>query len=341
MTELQAFLVAADELHFGRAAERLRVSPSRVSQLIRSLETRVGASLFERTTRRVELTTIGAHLYADLTRVYDDLHASLRRAQSAASGLTGKVTIGYLTHCQDAEFTRLVNEFQGSFPACDVVTMDVTGTDFHEVLRNGSVDVLLGRFAAAPPDGLVQGPVMSREDWVLGVARSHPLASRDVVSVEELADHAIFGVPHSVTGELHNPLYPAQTPKGRTIPRRGVARTFAEVLSLVARGENVFPAGASFPAHYGHPEVVFVPLHGWPQATRTFIWRAHGNTALVTAFIDNVLAEQEPDRPRLGNPGYGDWPGPRLLDSSHSPQASRWKSNVTGTQRARKPGNMT
>jgi DNA-binding transcriptional LysR family regulator len=69
MAELRAFLVAADELHFGRAAERLRISPSRVSQLVRGLETRVGAPLFERTTRRVELTPIGAHLYADLTRV--------------------------------------------------------------------------------------------------------------------------------------------------------------------------------------------------------------------------------------------------------------------------------
>ena len=62
-------------------------------------------------------------------------------------------------------------------------------------------------------------------------------------------------------------------------------------------------------------EVVFVPLHGWPQATRTLIWRAHANTALVTAFIDTALAGQAPDRPRLGNPGYGDWPGPRLLDA--------------------------
>jgi DNA-binding transcriptional LysR family regulator len=314
MIELQAFLVAADELHFGRAAERLRVSPSRVSQLVRSLETRVGASLFERTTRRVELTPVGAHLYADLTRVYDDLHASMRRAQAAARGLAGKVTVGYLTHCQDAGFTGLVAEFQGSFPACEVVTVDVTGTDFHEALRNGSVDVLLGRFSAEPPDDLVQGPAMSREDWVLGVAHSHPLAGRDVVSVEELADHAIFGVPDAVTGELFNPLYPAKTPKDRVIPRRGIARTFAEVLALVARRENVFPAGASFPAHYGHPGVVFVPLHGWPQATRTVIWRAHGNTALVTAFIDTALAERVQDRPRLGNPGYGDWAGPRVLD---------------------------
>ena len=315
---MRAFLVAADELHFGRAAERLRVSPSRVSQLVRGMETRVGASLFERTTRRVELTPIGAQLYVDLSRVYDDLNASMRRAKSAATGLAGKVTVGYLTHCQDAGFTVLAADFHGRFPACEVGTIDVTGSDYHDVLRNGSVDVLLGRFGAEPPPtGFVQGPVISREDWVLGVARGHPLAGRDVVSVEELADHAIFGVPDSFTGELVNPLYPARTPKGRPIPRRGIARTFAEVLALVARRENVFPAGASFPAHYGHPAVVFVPLHGWPPATRTLLWRAHGNTALVTAFIDTATAERPPDLPRLGNPGYGDWSGPRVVDPRH------------------------
>jgi DNA-binding transcriptional LysR family regulator len=247
--------------------------------------------------------------------VYDDLHTSMRRAKSAAKGLAGEVKVGYLTHCQDAGFTRLVTDFQGRFPACEVGTIDVTGNDYHDVLRNGSVDVLLGRFGTeSPPTGLVQGPMMSREDWVLGVASSHSLAARDVVSVEELADQAIFGVPDSFTGELVNPLYPARTPKGRPIPRRGIARTFAEVLAMVARRENVFPAGASFPAHYGHPEVVFVPLHGWPPATRTVLWRAHGNTALVTAFIDTATAERSPDLPRLGNPGYGDWPGPRAVD---------------------------
>lgn len=313
MTELRAFLVAADELHFGRAAERLLISPSRVSQLIRKLETRVGAPLFERTTRRVGLTPIGARLQEDLTRVYDDLASSLGRAQSAARGLDGKVTVGYLTHCRDAAFTELVGQFQQRYPACEVAPLDVTGTDYHETLRSQAIDVLLGRFVDPPPSGLVQGPVMSREDWVLGVARGHPLAGRDVVSVEELADYAIFGVPHSVTGELHNPLYPSRTPKGRPIPRRGTARTFAEVLALVARQENVFPAGESFPTHYGHPEVVFIPLHGWPPATRTLIWRARGNSALVAAFIDTATAGHLSPHLRLGSPGYGDWPGPRDL----------------------------
>jgi DNA-binding transcriptional LysR family regulator len=313
MSELRAFLVAADELHFGRAAERLLISPSRVSQLIRKLETRVGAPLFQRSTRQVELTSIGAHLYEDLTRVYDDLSTSLHRAQSAASGLDGKVLVGYLTHCDDSAFSRLVSQFRRQFPACDVATLDVTGSDYYETLRSGAVDVLLGRFAGAPPSGLAQGPVMSEENWVLGVARDHPLADRDVVSVEELAHYAIFGIPHAVTGVLHNPLYPAQTPKGRPIPHRGIARTFAEVLTLVAQQENVFPVGESFPSHYRHPGVVFIPLHGWPPATRTLVWRTERNSARVNAFIDAATASQPKPRSRLGTPGYGDWPGPRDL----------------------------
>jgi len=272
----------------------------------------VGAPLFQRSTRRVELTPIGAHLYEDLNRVYDDLGTALRRAQSAASGLNGKVLVGYLTHCDDAAFNRLVSQFRRRFPACEVATLDVTGTDYHETVRSGAVDVLLGRFAGLPPSGLVQGPAMSRENWVLGVAREHPLADRDVVSVEELADYAIFGIPNEVTGELHNPLYPSQTPKGRLIPSRGIARTFAEVLTLVARQENVFPVGESFTSHYGHPDVVFIPLHGWPPATRTLVWRTQRNSASVNAIIDTATARPMP-RPRLGTPGYRDWQGQRNL----------------------------
>jgi DNA-binding transcriptional LysR family regulator len=313
MSELRAFLVAADELHFGRAAERLLISPSRVSQLIRKLETRVGAPLFQRSTRRVELTPIGVRLFDDLTRVYDDLCASLLRAQSAASGLDGKVVVGYLTHCDDAAFNRLVCQFRRQFPACEIATLDVTGSDYHEALRSGAIDALLGRFAGPPPSGMVQGPVMSQENWVVGVAREHPLADRDVVSVEELAEYAIFGVPHAVTGELHNPLYPSHTPKGRPIPHRGVARTFAEVLTLVAQQENVFPVGESFPSHYVHPDVVFIPLHGWPPATRTLVWRTEHNSARVEAFVDAATDSRPAPRSRLGTPGYGDWPGPRDL----------------------------
>ena len=65
--ELETFLTLAEELHFGRTAERTHVSTARVSQTIKKLERRVGAPLFNRTSRHVELTPIGRQLYDDLT----------------------------------------------------------------------------------------------------------------------------------------------------------------------------------------------------------------------------------------------------------------------------------
>lgn len=318
--EVEAFLAVADELHFGKAAARLHLSPSRISQLIRRLENRVGTPVLERTTRRVVLTPVGERLRQDLLQVYADLGAALRRAQAAGQGLEGTVRVGYLTHCGDDGFERLTAEFRRNFPACEVSTLDVTGADFFEALRDDIVDMLLGRFAAALPDDLVQGPVMSREEWVLAVARTHPLAEHDVISVEELGAHAIFGVPDPLTGDLHNPLYPEKTPNGVPIARRGVARTLAEVLRLVARQENVFPTSASFAIYYGHPDVVFIPLHGWPPATRTLVWRRYGNNPLVRAFIG--LATDPPPKPSA-KPGWTDWPGPRQLDPrpGHGPTA--------------------
>jgi DNA-binding transcriptional LysR family regulator len=275
--ELEAFLAVAEERHFGRAAERLLLSPSRVSQLIRRLEGRVGAPLFERTTRRVELTVLGAELYPGLDRIYGELCSVLRQAQAATQPIQGTLRIGYLTHARDAAFARLAARFGERYPACRLSTVDITGGAYFELLRTGQIDVALGRFDTGLPDDLEAGPVMASEPWVLGVAAGHPLAGQDGVSVEELGSYPIFGVPDTLTGALHNPLYPVATPAGRPLTYRGTARSFAEVLDLVAAGENVFPASASFPSYYGHPGVRFVPLHGWPPATRILLTRRGAN----------------------------------------------------------------
>jgi hypothetical protein len=77
--ELRTFLTLADELHFARAAERLRLTPSRASQLIRKLESRIGAPLFDRTSRRVQLTPLGHELRGQLQSGYEQLAAAETR----------------------------------------------------------------------------------------------------------------------------------------------------------------------------------------------------------------------------------------------------------------------
>ncbi|WP_051939921.1 LysR family transcriptional regulator [Phaeacidiphilus oryzae] len=320
-SELEAFLVSAETLHFGRAAERLRISPSRVSQLIRRMESRVGAPLFQRTTRSVELTPIGARLRTDLTAVHSALLNALDQARSTARGLAGPLRLGYLTHCGDPELARLLARFRTDCPAARLTTTDVTGTGYFDVLRSEQIDVLVGRFTQEIPDDLTPGPVVAEEDWILALAADHPLAAAPGLDVEVLADLGIFGVPRPTgadgdgsgvgsrdgsgdgSGELFNPLYPETTPSGRPIPRRGVARTFAEVLTQVARQENAFPTAVSFPRYYTHPDVVFVPLNGWPPAVRRLVWRSDpaANSAVVEAFT--ALARQLSAPSRAKEPG--------------------------------------
>lgn len=88
LRDIEIFLALAEELHFGRTAERLRVTPARVSQSIKKQERRLGAALFDRTTRSVTLTAVGQQLFDELRPHYRGMHESLERATNAARGKT-------------------------------------------------------------------------------------------------------------------------------------------------------------------------------------------------------------------------------------------------------------
>ncbi|WP_328410194.1 LysR family transcriptional regulator [Nocardia sp. NBC_00403] len=87
--EIEAFLTVADELHFGRAAEQLRMSPSGVSRTIQLVERRLGAALFERTSRRVALTPIGRQLRDDLRPGHDQIKRAVQRATCSGMDMPG------------------------------------------------------------------------------------------------------------------------------------------------------------------------------------------------------------------------------------------------------------
>ncbi|MEW9553387.1 LysR family transcriptional regulator [Nonomuraea sp. NPDC050783] len=93
MREIEAFLAVAEELHFGRAARRLRLSTSRVSGLVRTLERRVGAPLFERTSRRVHLTAKGELFLAEVRPAYRRLNQALHSARDPRSRCTSRLVV--------------------------------------------------------------------------------------------------------------------------------------------------------------------------------------------------------------------------------------------------------
>ncbi|WP_280394464.1 LysR family transcriptional regulator [Nocardia brasiliensis] len=92
--ELEAFLTLAEELHFGRTANRLGLTTSRISQTIRRLERRIGAALFERNSRKVTLTNVGRQLRDDLRPAYDQINAGIAAA-SRGNVVPGTLMVGF------------------------------------------------------------------------------------------------------------------------------------------------------------------------------------------------------------------------------------------------------
>ncbi|KJS56621.1 LysR family transcriptional regulator [Streptomyces rubellomurinus] len=280
--EIEVFLALAEELHFGRTAERLHLTTGRVSQLVKQLERRIGGPLFERTSRSVRLTPVGARLVEDLTPVVAAMEAAVRRAVDASRGVSGGLRVAFLGEQTAPVLLRAVALFGARHPDCRVDVREVQLTDSRASLLDGTVDVLI---ASYPFGGMECGPVLLTERRVLAVAADHPLAGRESVSLEVLADHPVVQYPAQTSVGFKRDRTPDRTPSGRPVPKGPAGRTFSEMLSLVALGRGVLPVGEHSRRYYPRPDVAYVPIHDAPPIERGPVWLPGNGTARVREFV--------------------------------------------------------
>ncbi|MEU9017338.1 LysR family transcriptional regulator [Actinomadura sp. NPDC048394] len=277
--EVEVFLALAGELHFGRTAERLRISQPRVSQLLRSLERRIGGRLFERSSRRVALTPLGERLLESAAPAYEALVLALTDARNVARGLRIGFLGPFFSTLDDA-----IAVFRERHPDCQVRTLQSSWTDPFARLRSGEIDVLVCPWPVEQED-LHAGPVVAEYPRLLAVAASDPLADRPSIDLEDLADLKVIAPPPSVPAEWLRTFWPPEsTPGGRPIPRAGQARTEPEMLSLVAQGAGVFVTSTAVARHFSHPGVAFVPFTGMPPSRAVLVWHAGNPSRRIAEF---------------------------------------------------------
>ncbi|MEU5788422.1 LysR family transcriptional regulator [Micromonospora purpureochromogenes] len=280
--EVETFLTLAEELHFGRTAERLRVTTGRISHVVKKLERRIGAPLFERTSRVVRLTPIGHRLADDLRPLVAGMEDAVRRAVEAGRGVTGELRVAFLGEWTAPVLLRAVNLFRERHPDCEVHVHEAQLANSRSSLVDGSIDVLI---AAYPFDGMANGPALLSEGRALAVAAGHPLAGAESVSLEVLADHPVVQYPAVTSAEFKRDRTPDRTPSGRPVPRGPVGNTFSEMLSLVAMGRGVLPVGEHTRRYYPRPDVAYVPIHDAPPIRRGPVWLETNTTERVREFV--------------------------------------------------------
>ena len=282
---MEAFLTLAEESHLGRTAVRLRLTTARVSQVISALERRVGAPLFERTSRTVTLTPIGQRLHDDMRPAFDRLEAALATAVAAGRGVSGVLRVGFVGAAAGQLPVLATDAFAARHPECTVDVHEVQMGEGLERLRADGLDVLIACLPLTGPD-LANGPVLLSEPRMLAVPAGHPFAERGTVSVEDLARAELLQAPCALPDYWREPGSPRLTPAGRPIALGRAAGDLAEALALVGAGQGVFPVGQHATRFHARPDVAFVPFHDTPPLDWGPVWRASRANARIRAFTD-------------------------------------------------------
>lgn len=286
--ELEAFLVLAEELHFGRAGERLYVSQSRVSQLLRALEQRVGARLIERTSRKVTLTPLGADFLAELEPAYAALRATVDSVRATARGTEGVLRIG-IQGSGSEYLTEAIELFRHRFPACVTEVVEIPLADPFGPVQRGEVDIAAVLLPMGESD-LVLGQVFSEKPQMLAMPKGHPLAARASLSPEDLAEFSLIGVRGPAPQYWRRAQSVDVTPGGRPVPVGPGVGTLREGIELVAAGQGAMLLCHPTAVFHDRPEVNFVPVTGLAHSRLGLVWHRNRETTRVRAFSRAVAA---------------------------------------------------
>ncbi|PRX97712.1 LysR family transcriptional regulator [Allonocardiopsis opalescens] len=174
--QLRGFVAVAEELHFGRAAERLAITQPPLSRQIQKLERSIGVQLFERDRRRVELTAAGAAFLVEARRLLALADGAPDLARRISAGSSGTLKIGFTAASSYGTLGRLLNGLEEVLPEIDIELFEMVTREQVAALLRGEVDVGLAR----PPfdDTAFGSRVLLRERLLVAVPDGHPLALR-------------------------------------------------------------------------------------------------------------------------------------------------------------------
>jgi DNA-binding transcriptional LysR family regulator len=259
--ELEAFVAVAEELHFGRAAERLHRGQPTVSDAVRRLETTLGGRLFHRTSRRVSLTDLGEAMLPDAYAVLAQLRGFQHRGRSLAADDQGRVTlvIAHAEYTDHGLLLRCLPLLRDRFPEVVIVPEAMPTTAQIIALRAGSLDLGIS-WAAGPVSG-VDARALSTERFVALVPAAHPLAGRVELSASDLSRTGLLTWPHQINSGLCDRLLSAFHTDGSDLR---IIRTADDVYALAAHVAAGAGIGITLESALDHepPGLRIIPLTG-------------------------------------------------------------------------------
>ena len=281
LRHLRYFVTVADELHFGRAAARLGIAQPPLSRQIQNLEAELGFPLFDRSRRRIELSSAGAVLLSHARAVLESVDTAVREARRTHAGERGRVAVGYPSSLAYTGLVGLLRAFRAEFPDVELTVRELSLAEQIEAIKSGALDV---GFVRGPlSDKALTAECVRREPLVVGLPADHPLAGKGPLRLETLSSEPFVFFPRPRAPAFFDLLIALCQRAGFT-PRILQEAPQVDVLSLIAAGFGISILPASV-REIRRGNVVFRPLVGAPTTELLLVWRAGDTSPSRQAFV--------------------------------------------------------
>ena len=288
---LRYFLAVAEELHFGRAAARLYISQPSLSNQIQALERKLGADLFVRSSRQVELTPAGRALLEEAPLALAALERAAERARMAGAGIAGTVRLGYAPLAGFETLGAILAVVERDSPNMTVIPSELFSAEIPACVLAGKVEVGL----ALHPEPMrgVRSELLRIEPLVLLVGKRHRLAGASPIPLTALENETLLAFPRELAPAYYDAIITACEqagfqPRIRAFPDPPLQAALARLQA--GHEVSLAPATYAFHATAAEPGVVARKVVQ-PEITAewSILWGARAQSPAIARFLESTL----------------------------------------------------
>jgi DNA-binding transcriptional LysR family regulator len=287
LKHLRAFVTLAEELHFGRAAQRLAIVQPALSMQIKALEGWLGVRLLDRNRHSVMLTDVGRLFLEEARATLHQAQHSADVARGLGRGETGRIRLGFVSSVLPELLPTLIRQAHQRYPGIQLELKDMPGPDQIQALKSGQLDFGLMRLPA--PYAGVQTQAVLHESIIVALPAGHPLAKSPIIDAKALAHLPVLILARRYAAGFYDSLLQAIAAQGGKLAVADELGEFTTMLALVAAGLGIglLPLNA---ARALPPGVIARPLDLADYRTTTGLAWTSLDTAVKTT-VFNLMRE--------------------------------------------------
>ncbi|MBC15569.1 Transcriptional regulator, LysR family [Pseudodesulfovibrio profundus] len=292
LRQIKYFIAVAEELHFGKAAQRCHIAQPPLSQQIKRLEEELEVKLLERTSRRVSLTPEGEEFLVRCRDIQDRLTEAVACIQDMAQGLEGMLRIGFIGPASLSQLPMAIRAFREANPNIRLDFSAKSTTEQLPVLRSDRLDIAFVRLFGHDTTGL-KSMLFLREPYVLAIPDGHHFSKKDRIDIRDLEGEPLIFNQRIAQPALYRSLIGSFHKAGFMPNIVQEVNTEQSTVALVSTGLGValVPASSARDKRSG---VSFKPLDGdLPQWEITALWKAKNESVILKKFIETLKEFQE------------------------------------------------